>query len=119
MDPAPLVPVSWTLVLMALVGDAGDDPAEYLRFYYVDDAALATVYDGQFALLLDKVDGLFYDDETLSMQRRKKQLLRLDTLFETLDEGCEAGWVTRSDGCKTAVPAGGVVSRIVTVTARP
>lgn len=107
-----------TLVMLLIVGDGGEDPAEYMRFFYVDEGYLSDESDpdeGQLMrLLLEKVDGLHYDDAT----RRQRE--RLDLLFEWMETGRQQGWVVEQSWARrTAPPNGGRVTRVVSITSSP
>ena len=107
-------PRTATLVIRAFVGDAGNDPAEYLQFYYVDNARAASETDGLLPTLLRKVDGLCLDACT------RKEAKRIDLLFEWLEEARSEGWAEHQSGrARTEVPAGygGGVTRVIVVTA--
>ena len=107
---------SATLVIRAFVGDAGDDTADYLQFYYVDNARAESETEGLLPSLLGKVDGLCQDGCT------RKQAARIDLLFEWLEEARAEGWAEHQSGrASTEVPeryaSGRGVTRVVVVTA--
>ena len=107
-----------TLVVFIFTGDNGDRPADHVRFFYIDEAYLSDKADPDegplLRVLLDKVDGVHYD----ACSARQRQ--RLDLLFDWLETGRERGWVDeQSYVAKTRPPGGGVVTRVVTVTATP
>ena len=102
-----------TVMIFALVASenvTGID--ECLTFYYFDDS----MSSNYFKRLLDKCDGLCYDDCT------HKQRQRLDALFEMIEDGRDAGWAIVQSGGRTTIRPNGmslITNKIVTITATP
>jgi hypothetical protein len=102
-----------TVMIFALVASenvTGID--ECLTFYYFDDSRSSHY----FKRLLEKCDGLCYDDCT------PKQRQRLDVLFEMVEDGRDAGWAVIQSGRRTTTRPDGfssITNKIVTITATP
>ena len=107
--------MSTTLMIFAFVASSnvtGVD--ECMSFYYFDDQRTPELVHR----LLDKCNGLCYDECT------DKQRRRLDALFEWVETGRDDGWVVIQSGTRTTQfpsPRGSTthVSRIIVITAIP